>query len=207
MEVKKLPYFSSRLAGEGAGADAGTVENDSEVKGAGAGEDAVEVEGVDAVEAKAEDTGTGTVAGTGRGRCRSRERWRGRGCGHTAFSQNPYLSRKTSAMFLAKAMDIGERDHDDVGLLIADPDKPTTARLALGIGRLRAINPDHRQWEPVGPFERHLLPPRHHNGFARAILAVPAPTWGRMGGRIIGLQFVSPFAGAPRLPVGGGAGR
>jgi hypothetical protein len=111
------------------------------------------------------------------------------------------------AMFQTKTMDVTQRHDRDVGLLIADSDKPTAARLALGIGRLVPLHADHRERKPGGIFQRHLLPPSELNRLARVTLAVPASTWGRLRGRSIGLLLVSAFARRPRLPLGGGGGR
>src|SRR5262249_26210009 len=113
---------------------------------------------------------------------------------HARFVPQQALFLKAVPMFLAKAVDVCQSHLSEIGLRIADPDKPTGAWITFCLTRCRSHDADHRQVQPGRIFEVHLLPKAPLDGTARLVLPAPLSCWIRVCCLLGWLQLFAPFA-------------
>src|SRR5260370_32605562 len=104
------------------------------------------------------------------------------------------LLLKAIAMFLTETAHIAHTDLRHIGLLVTNPDKPTDARVTLGLGGMRTHDLYDRHLQPASGFDVHLFPPTDLDGSSFGVLALKGSIRTAMGRGILGLQFGSILA-------------
>src|SRR6266516_4794109 len=106
---------------------------------------------------------------------------------------------KAIPMLLPEAQSVSQSNLSQIGLWVADPDKPTDAWVTLLVGRMRPHHAQNSDWQPASLFDMHVLPPAHLHWTIVVIGALPHAIWLPMRRRILWLQLGSIFAWSPFL--------